>query len=944
MNPAKATRRYVNAYLDGGTHIVKLYRDSAGAMRTERVRAEYVMYVKDADLTKDLERALRKSARTVAIAREQVEGMMKWVRISLTDDEARKSYCRSRESPFKLRKIEIYEGDVDPIRRWLTDENPPLAKPRRTYLDIEWDSRCTFAQAKEDGLARVISWSLVDEDEKVIDSAVLEEDSDYCEKLLLEQLFASMRPFDQVCAWSGDDADFPVIMRRADMVGVSGVDSRVWLWLDHLKAFERMNKHSAETGEEKVSMKLESIAQAVVGEGKTFEQGLIPGKSLGAQTWDMWAAGGKWRQLLMRYMIRDTKLLAKIEKKKGYLTLFQTVCEACSLFGSSDSLNPTRQMDGFLLKLAKERGHHFMTKKFYEHNEGEEQFAGAFVLHPRTLADPDEGWTEENARAWRIMHGFATGVITNVHVCDFSSLYPSIIQTFNMSAETKVANDVVPEVGPIPEGYCRAPSTGIAFSLATRGILPVALDEIIRLRKYWNDLKASFPPGTQEWLDADNKSTAYKVVANSFYGVVGSPYSRYFDVDIAESVTQNGKWLIKKVIAEAEKRGFYALYGDTDSAFVIGATEEEFRDFVKWCNEELFWPMLKRNGCTKSYIKLAFEKTFKRLVMSAGKRYIGSYAQYKGKPADAKSKPEIKGLEYKRGDASFAARELQAQVIDLLVGNLGLNPGIECPTDDLEHYHAVLNRVREHVLKEPLTFEEVKIAKSVTKSLAEYQPKMKKDGSEGSENAHVRVAKILAGRGEQVSKGTRIEYVVTDGSVSPMKVIPASDYTGVEADRYYLWDTLVFQPTQRLLEAAYPDHDWSSWGKVRPKKERAKRAPKPKKVPEGQLAMPAETRPTSNRFEVRAESTLAVPAQGRRTAPYTLRVAEESLPNGVDDLSTVKAILGRHPGARPVHLIIQLASGAEAVLATEMKVSGTVSLHAELAPYRARAFTSTSAA
>jgi DNA polymerase elongation subunit (family B) len=931
----KEMRQYVNAYLDeGGKYVVRLYRDRAGELRQERVRAEYVMYVRDGELTPQLERALKRSTRTLSVTRERTEGAPTWVRIALADDQARKAYVRDKKSPFKEAGIEIFEGDVDPIRRWLTDEKVIIAKPRRVYLDIEWDSRCNFYQAKEEGLARVLCWSLVNDDEKVVACGVLEEDSDYCEKMLLEELFAALGEWDQVCAWSGDDADFPVIMKRAEKVEVARVDARRWLLLDHLKAFERMNKHSAETGEEKQSMKLENIAQAVVHEGKTFEQGLDPKKTLGAQTWEMWEAGGKWRQLLVRYMIRDTKLLAKIERKKGYLTLFQTVCEACTLFGSSDSLNPTRQMDGFLLRLARERGHHFATKKFYEKSETEEQFEGAYVLHPRTLADPDEGWTEDDARKWRLMHGFENGVLTNVHVCDFSALYPSIIQTLNMSADTKVANDVVPEVGPVPEGFCRSPATGVAFSLAKRGLLPIALDELIRLRKHWNDLKASLPPGTEAWIIADNKSTAYKVVANSFYGVVGSPFSRYFDRDIAEGVTQTGVWLIRKVIAEAQKRGFTTLYGDTDSCFVIGATEAEFRDFVKWCNEVLFPPMLARQGCTKSYVKLAFEKTFKRLVMTAAKRYIGSYAQYKGKPAEADSKPEVKGLEYKRGDASLAARTLQGQVIDLLVGNLGLNPGVECPTDDLTHYHSVLAKARDHVLKDELTFDEVKIAKSISKPLREYVTKEKKNGDPGTDIAHVRVAKILEQRGEQVSKGTKIEYIVTDASVSPAVVMPASDYTGVECDRYYLWDTQIFPTVQRLLEAAYPDHDWSSWGKVRPPKVRKPRAPKPKRVAPGQLAMPEKTKTISHRFELRPDASLAVPAQARRTAVYTLRLDEASLPNGVDDLDVVKAILAKHPGTRPVTIIIRLKTGEEAVLGTPLTVSGSLALHTALAPYR----------
>jgi hypothetical protein len=113
----------------------------------------------------------------------------------------------------------------------------------------------------------------------------------------------------------------------------------------------------------------------------------------------------------------------------------------------------------------------------------------------------------------------------------------------------------------------------------------------------------------------------------------------------------------------------------------------------------------------------------------------------------------------------------------------------------------------------------------------------KADGGE-SVPAHVRVGNILKERGREVREGTRIEYVVTDGSTSPMTVIPAEDYTGAEADRFYLWENLVYPPTRALLEVAFPpadergipdpEHDWSRWAKVRPKRDR--------RVLEGQLA------------------------------------------------------------------------------------------------------------
>lgn len=101
---------------------------------------------------------------------------------------------------------------------------------------------------------------------------------------------------------------------------------------------------------------------------------------------------------------------------------------------------------------------------------------------------------------------------------------------------------------PIPEGCCAAPDTDLVFWNEPQGILPAAVSDIIALRAYWNDEKKKHPPGSPAWHDANRRSAAFKIVANSFYGVMGSVWSRFFDKRLAESVTQAGVWLIEQTI------------------------------------------------------------------------------------------------------------------------------------------------------------------------------------------------------------------------------------------------------------------------------------------------------------------------------------------------------------------------------------------------------------
>jgi DNA polymerase I len=794
----------INAYLQGDSTIVLLSRDASGRRVEKHIPAEYVAYFLASDLDDRLSRDLRSSVAVKGVKREG-----DWLRIAFAAKAAREDICNSRNSFVSQLGIPVYEADVSPIMRWVIDSRAKILKPRRVYIDLETDSRVSFA-SKED--MRILSWVIVDEDRR-IQIGLLNDDSDRDERRLLDELWAALEPYDQVCAWNGDDFDFPVLWARSEARGCP-IDANKWLWLDHMVTLRRMNQNASESGEEKQSMRLNDIAQAIVGEGKDETPPEVIAKFgdkvMGALTWQLWEAGGIWRDLLVKYNVQDTDLLWRIEKETGYIALLDTLCEVCKVFADSSGLNPTHQMDGFMFSLGIEQEEHFPTKRY---RNVIEKFKGAYVMDPT-----------------------CSGIQRHVHVCDFKSLYPSVILTWNMSPDTKCSTpqgwSAQRTVHELPENVCVSPLTGVSFQTDREGLLPVALGELIRLRDHWKKLKGSFPPGTPEWQDANRKSMAYKVAANSFYGVVGSPFSRFFDRQIAESVTQNSKWLLMKTMEAAEEKfGWKAIYGDTDSAFITGCSDEDFGNFVKWCNTELYPKLLEEQGCQRNEIKLAYEKAFDRLAFVSAKRYCGNYLHFDGKPATSESKPEIKGLEYKRGDALKLARTLQAQVIDLLCGGLKLNPDIATPTDDLEFYHATLARMRTRILQEPLPLSEIKVVKSISKPLREYAQKVKKDGTLMSQPPHVQVAKILKQRGEAVTEGTRIEYVVIDGDASPMKVIPASDYTGIEMDRYYLWENLVYPPTQRLLDAAFPEHTqhWDTWLRVRPpkaKKPRASKKPK----------------------------------------------------------------------------------------------------------------------
>lgn len=789
--------KILQAHADRDTGVVTYYAREGENVRKRQVAGEFVSYFRHADVSRDLMRTLRSSSHVRGVSQEG-----DWIRVWWATNAAREAACNPKDGWFSKQGIDTYEADVPPLRRWMADNGVEIERPRRCYLDIETCARFPMSEKEKQ---RIMTWTVMDDDGNARQGC-LESDDDSAEKRLLADFWSTIEGFDQILAWNGDGFDFPMIFARSALHKIQ-VDARRWIWLDHLALFRRMNT-AAESGDEKQSLALQAVSMSVLREGKLEGVGY-------KQIFPYWQAGGEKQRFLLKYNKRDVDLMRRIEAKTGYVDLLQTLVELTGIVGDSHGISPMPQVEQYMLRLGKERGVHFRTREKYE-DQG--QFAGAFVMEPKTK-----------------------GIVRNVHVCDFSSMYPSIILTWNMSPETFLGPRKAPLMPsylrhlpnpppPRPADVCETPGL-MMFAREPRGLLAVALEQMLAMRKKWNDAKSALPPGTPEWVDADRRSTAYKVAANSFFGVVGAPMSRLYVREVASSITGTGVWLIRETIKFAQQHGLEAIYGDTDSAFVRGSDAASFSRFVEQCNTELYPRLTAEQGCDPAgnKIKLAYEKEFERVVFVSAKRYAGRYAHYKGAPANEHSKPEVKGLEYKRGDGTRLARRLQAEAIELLMGG-----GVEVPAglgepgrktlrrqecaETPEAFTELLAKYKAAIFGEgSLELDDVVQMKKIAKPLGEYASKVKKDGNDAAQPPHIRVAKILRERGEDVREGTRIAYVVVDGTTSPATVIPASDWTG-DCDRYVLWESVI-TPTLRLLEAAFPAEDWQSpWTMRRPRK------------------------------------------------------------------------------------------------------------------------------
>src|SRR5262249_36159000 len=162
-----------------------------------------------------------------------------------------------------------------------------------------------------------------------------------------------------------------------------------------------------------------------------------------------------------------------------------------------------------------------------------------------------------------------------------------------------------------------------------------------------------------------------------------------------------------------------------------------------------------------------YEKAFRVMVSVGKKRYAARWWHFKGKDADADGEPEIKGLEYKRGDSARLGRRLQEEVVKMLLTGEAQQAEVV----------AVVERYRDHLMRGELAREDVVLSKRLSKSLRDYAIRQKKDGTDARSSPHVEVARALEKLGRDVGQGVRIEYVVVDADVDPPVYAPAEAWS-----------------------------------------------------------------------------------------------------------------------------------------------------------------------
>ena len=492
--------------------------------------------------------------------------------------------------------------------------------------------------------------------------------------------------------------------------------------LDYIELY----KWYAPNGKSQDSYKLDNIASVELGENK-----------LSYDEYDTLHQLYKLNyQKFIEYNIKDVELILKLEEKLKLIQLALTMAydTKCNY---SDVFAQTRMWDALIYN-------HLLDQKIIvppkEVSHKGEAFEGAYVKEPQV---GNHDW---------------------VASFDLNSLYPHLIQMYNISPETlipvseqteemrKVIHDGVTvdkllemKVDTSKISDVILTPNGQYFRKDVQGFLPKMMEEMYEDRKKFKKLMLKAEQEYENETDVakkkelenliaryNNLQLAKKLSLNSAYGALGSQYFRFFDLRMALAVTMSGQlsiqWIESKLntymndILKTKKD--YVIASDTDSIYLnlgplVRKVYKEETDpnkvitFMDRVCEDKIQPYIN-----KSYQELADyihayaqkmqmkrEALASKGIWTAKKRYILNVYNNEGVQY-AEPQMKVKGLEMIKSSTPYAIREKMKEMVKLVMN------GTETDVQDF------IAKFREDFKKLPV--EDISFPRGVN-NLAEYR-------------------------------------------------------------------------------------------------------------------------------------------------------------------------------------------------------------------------------
>ncbi len=368
------------------------------------------------------------------------------------------------------------------------------------------------------------------------------------------------------------------------------------------------------------------------------------------------------------------------------------------------------------------------------------------------------------------------GLHENLAVLDFSSLYPTIMISHNVSPDSLGCKhkECMENVSPNKHYFCKK----------KKGLMPSILESLFEKRMKIKKEAKKLDKSDPKFALLNARQHALKILLNSFYGYLGYSRSRFYSRECASAITAWARQYVQWVGKEAENAGFNLLYSDTDSAFLIipkGKKGKDVEAFVEKINKQL-----------PGVMNLELEGFFKRGIFVT--KESGEGAKKKYALIDYKGNLKIVGFEYVRRDWSLIAKDTQKAVIDAVLseGN---------PDKAIKIVKAKIKELKEGKTKNAdlIVFTQIK------RRLDKYD----------AIGPHVAAAKKAVAKGKEIGVGSVIGYIITKSGKSISDKAQLQEYVkeGNYDSDYYIGHQLIPAVIKIMRELGYSKEDLIHGGK-----------------------------------------------------------------------------------------------------------------------------------
>ncbi|KAF9244111.1 hypothetical protein BU15DRAFT_86076 [Melanogaster broomeanus] len=308
-------------------------------------------------------------------------------------------------------------------------------------------------------------------------------------------------------------------------------------------------------------------------------------------------------------------------------------------------------------------------------------------------------------------------------VMDFNSLYPSIIQEYNIDFTTverppEEVDDNIPE----------PPSSDVP-----QGILPRLIATLVQRRRQVKSLMKDRSTTHAKLLQYDIKQQALKLTANSMYGCLGFEYSRFYARPLAALTTFKGREILTHTRELAESLQLDVVYGDTDSVFV-NSNVTELSEALKISAE-----LKKAVNDRYKLLEIDLDGVFARLLLLQKKKYAAIKVE-----DGSRTSTEVKGLDMKRREYCALSKNVSQYVLEQILSG-------EATEIVVENIHEYLATVSSNVRTGKVKVDDFIIHKRLGKNPEDYP--------DAKSQPHVQVALRMKAKGGSARVGNVIPYI-----------------------------------------------------------------------------------------------------------------------------------------------------------------------------------------